>query len=137
MTDNFDDFIDRVKSKVDIDQVVEKCGFSLRKDGGGNFRATSPKSLVVCPRFGNYFHYGDQGSKGWTGDAEYQLWINGPYVPAEPTFEPENVEDEPPIFTLAGVRKDGYREYGFHEQAAKKEQLDSSRSPTVGLPAVV
>lgn len=68
MTDNFDDFIDRVKSKVDIGDVVESCGFSLRRDGGGNFRANSPKSLIVCPRYENYFHYGDEGTKGWTGD---------------------------------------------------------------------
>lgn len=64
---DFNAFIERVKDKVDITDVVEKCGFSLRRDGA-NFRATAPKSLVVCPNHGNYFHYGDEGVKGWTGD---------------------------------------------------------------------
>ncbi|MBT3390359.1 MAG: hypothetical protein HN413_08105 [Chloroflexi bacterium] len=68
MENDFNEFIERVKGKVDITDVVEKCGFSLRKDGGGNYRATSPKSLVICPQHSNYFHYGDEGSKGWTGD---------------------------------------------------------------------
>ena len=68
---------------------------------------------------------------------EYQLWSNGPYVPAERNPEADTEEEGMPVFTLTGVRTDGYREYGFHERAAKKDQRISSKRSTIGLPAVV
>ena len=58
-------------------------------------------------------------------------------MPAESTTEADTVGGDTPVFTVTGVRKDGYRQYGFSEEAAKKEQLTSSKRSTIGLPAVV
>ena len=58
--------------------------------------------------------------------AEYQQWINGPYVPTGLNHTPERDSDVLPIFRLDSIRDDGYREYGYHAPAAAALEVNAT-----------
>jgi len=60
--------------------------------------------------------------------AEYQQWINGPYVPTGLSHTPELDGYTLPMFRLDSIRDDGYRVYGYHAPVAPASGVNAAAS---------
>jgi len=83
-----------------------------------------------APRVISHWHMDDVFSSAREASfEEYEAWAAGPVQPELHARLMQNAAIPPEAFVLSGIRKDGYREYGFNEGNALAHGGEEREAP--------